>query len=128
MVASAIEVSLACGVSFADLRVNLGFLAMPAGKIIIEQFSDVPIAQERFARPVTLLGFIHEQGRQADHGHVMMPSTPHPHLILGHAGLTLGLVKGVLDPEALVLAVNSKLNALVNGRGKLIRLKLVQGN
>src|SRR5437868_14874468 len=45
----------------------------------------------------------HELHRHHDQSHVRMPGLPFPGLVLRHPDMTLGILKGALDPESLCL-------------------------
>jgi hypothetical protein len=87
VVAPSIDIGLALAVPLAYLRDDLLFGESFAWQIKVQQFSDVPGAQQRGC----FLGLLLEPGAQqqcqAYKAHVVMPSFPHPHLVLRHAQL-----------------------------------------
>ena len=103
MIPSSVEILLALSVALADLRENLGFGQPLSRQIEVEQLGDVTRAQERHLAAGLKFHLRAEKQGEAGETDVMVPTLPHPHLVLGHAELTLCFVEGVFDPEALSL-------------------------
>src|SRR5690606_12029080 len=51
----------------------------------------------------------HEQHRHHHQGHVVVPSKPTTHLIIGHPTLALAILERTLDPESLPLHLHKAL-------------------
>ena len=87
------------------LFMNFMFIPVSPGQIIVKQLNNIPAAQQRIFLVVSALFPDHEYHCQTCQRHMVMPALPYPDLVLRHAQLALGFVKGVLDPITLVLHI-----------------------
>ena len=100
---SPVKILLPPLVAGGDLSKHIGFTATSARQVVVEQFGDVPCAQQRSLFCELCTHFHREEQCHAHQAHVMVPAAPYSDLILGHSQLALGFVEGVFDPEALAL-------------------------
>ena len=103
MMPSPVEVFFALSMSLPDLGKYFGFGKSFSRQIEVEQFGDVPRAEQGHLASGPKLHLHAEKQCQTSKADVVMPASPNPNLILSHAKLALGLVECVFYPKSLPL-------------------------
>jgi hypothetical protein len=98
-------------VSLVKLTDDFVRVAAPIGHGRGDQDLDVVAAQQWKELSIFDSSLEHELHRHHDQRHVTMPGLPLARLIVSHADMALGVLKGAFDPEALRLHLRKLIHA-----------------